>query len=314
MKDDASDPVPGDLFVVRELAEFPLEWAVVARDPHDGSRLLVVPADAHPATGSADVRVPARASGGPLNLRCGFPVWLPGSVFDPGLRTGWLEASDVLRAERRVDELGRGKPRGEQLGSETDRDPEYLDWIADTVAPAAEALAAAVRRGASGTRSDSAPVTPGRSRPNRFLGLAAAALVLAALGLSFRIVWLQREVERLSGPLFDLPAGEVVLGGAIRNPERNPVRIRVRRGASHVLLTVVLGSDLPAGGLGYIEVQDLEGRSLWRSPPFALAPAGELNLVLPRRLLPGHTYRLALYRRGSSVPIRLRALELETSP
>ncbi len=310
-----SEAAPGDLFVVRELAEFPVEWAVVARDPRDGSRLLAVPADAHPATGSADVRVPARGVGGPLNLRCGFSVWIPGGFFDPGLRSGRLEAADVLRAERRVDELGRGGAEGEPLGHETDRDPEYLDWIAGTVAPAAEALAAAAERAASGGRpAGPAPVPREGRRPDRWPGLAAAALLLAALGLSARIVVLQREVESLSRPLFDLPGGEVVLGGAVRNPEQAPVRIRAGPAASHLLLTVVLGADLPAGGPGYLEVQDTAGRTVWRSPSIALAPASERTVVLARRLVPGHAYRLALYRRGVAAPIQVRSLEIEDGP
>src|SRR5579863_8781679 len=153
----APDAAPGDLFVVRELAEFEVEWAVVARDPRDPALLLVVPADAHPATGSADVRVPARSSDGPLNLRCAYAVRLPGSFFAADLRSGRLAAPDVSRAERRVDELERGVLRGEPLGQETDRDPDYQDWIADVVAPAAEALTAAARSGA--------PVRPRAAAP-----------------------------------------------------------------------------------------------------------------------------------------------------
>jgi hypothetical protein len=308
------DAAPGDLFVVRDLAEFPVEWAVLARNPRDPSLLLVVPADSHPATGSADVRVPARSSGGPLNLRCGFAVWLPGSFFESGLRSGKLEAADVSRAESRVDELERGELQGEQLGHETDRDPEYLDWIADSVAPAAEALAAAARPGERSRRDGPQPAPPRRYQAPPFVTMAAAAALVLALGLSWRTVSLQREVERLSRPLFDIPAGEVVLGGATRNPERNPVLIRAGRGASHLLLTVVLGSDLSARGSGHLEVQDPGGRPLWSSPLFALAPAAELNLVLPRRLLPGRTFRLALYRSGSVVPVQLRTLEIATSP
>lgn len=306
---------PGDLFVVRELAEFAVEWAVVAREPRDPALLLVVPADAHPATGSADVRVPARSSGGPLNLRCAFAVRLPASFFAADLRSGRLAAPDASRAERRVDELERGVLRGEPLGQETDRDPDYQDWIADVVAPAAEALAAAARSGAPARSRGPAPVPPRRRQAPSTVSMAlAASLVLAAVGLSWRTVALQREVERLSRPLFDVPAGEVVLGGDTRGIEANPVLIRADRGASHLLLTVVFGADLPAGGTGHLEVQDPGGRPLWRSPLLALAPTAERNLVLPRSLLQGPIFRLALYRSGSTVPYQVRTLKIANLP
>ncbi|HLX06735.1 MAG TPA: hypothetical protein VKY89_02615 [Thermoanaerobaculia bacterium] len=311
----APDAAPGDLFVVRELAEFEVEWAVVARDPRDPALLLVVPADAHPATGSADVRVPARSSDGPLNLRCAYAVRLPGSFFAADLRSGRLAAPDVSRAERRVDELERGVLRGEPLGQETDRDPDYQDWIADVVAPAAEALTAAARSGAPVRPRGPAPVPPRRRQVPSTVAMAlAASLVLAAVGLSWRTVALQREVERLSRPLFDVPAGEVLLGGDTRSMDLNPVLIRAGRGASHLLLTVVLGSDLPAGGTGHLEVQDPGGRPLWRSPLLALTPAAEVHIVLPRNLLPGPIFRLALYRSGSTMPFQLRTLKIANRP
>jgi hypothetical protein len=310
---DGGAAEPGDLFVVREAAEFAVEWVVLTRDPGDRFLLQVVPADAHPATGSADVRVSARSAGGPLNLRCGFAVWVPQGLLAPELRSGSVAADDLVRAERRCRELAENGDRRDPLGRETDRDPEYLDWIAETVAPAAEVLRAA----ASSARLPRPPGValdpPRRRRPLAFSALAAAALLLVAVGLAWRILALQSEIERLSRPVFDVPAGEVLFG-ATRNPNHHLVKLRLGRDASSFLLTVELGPDLAADAAGHLEIQDVAGHPLWRSPAFKLAPASAFNVVLTRRLLPGPTYRLALYREGSSAPIQQSTLVLEPVP
>jgi hypothetical protein len=314
---DTGAPAPGDLFVVREVAEFPLEWAVIARDDRDAGLLLVVPADAHPATGSPDVRVPPRSSAGPLSLRCRYRIWVPAGFLAANVPSGRLEPADLSRAKQRIDEIEHDGSPSDPLGRETDRDPEYQDWIAETVAPAAEALEAAARSARTSRPPNLMPAPPTSTRPRRPLPLstlAAAALLLVALGLSWRTVSLQRKVERLSRPLFDAPFGEVMLGGGTRTPDRSPVKVRISRGASYLLLTVLLGPDLPANAAGHLEIHDSSDRSLWSSPLFSFAPARELHLVLPRDLLPEHAYKLALCRQGLSAPLEQRALELETGP
>jgi len=306
-----SPPSPGDLFVVREVAEFPLEWAVITRDRRDRTLLLVVPADAHPAAGSADIRVPARASAGPLVLRCRFGVWVTDAFLAASVRSGRLDPADRLRAERRIDELAQDPSPSDPLGRETDRDPEYLDWISETVALGAEALEAAAR--AAPTSRPQVPAGRWPHRPVSLPALAAAALLLAVLGLSWRMVWLQHRIDDLSRPLFDAPHGEVPLGFGARNPDHSPVRVRVPRGTGRFLVTILLGPELPAGQAGHLELQDTSGRSLWRSQEFSLAPARELPFILSRELLPGPAYRLVLYARDRSAPLERRTLEIETS-
>jgi hypothetical protein len=360
----------GDLLVLRETAEFPLEWAIVAparlgdsaagRPAVGGGAAadeawLVVPADTNPATGSGDLRIPARAATGPLTLRCGFAVRVPMGLLAGGVVSGSLELGDLGRAREKVDaHLGPAASRatGSPLERETDGDPEYLDWIESTIAPAARALEAAAtawnaRRlaepaapGGGGGNADASGGAGGsgqeaiggadpsggalRFAPRRRRALspprwAVAALLALSLGLSWSTFSLWRQVERLSRPLFDPPSGEVLLGGPNRDPLRQPIRVKVPPGASHILLTVVLGSNLPAHTLGRLEIQTVTGRSLWSSPAFALKPADERGLVLSRDLVPGRRYLLVLYGQSGpdgpvTVPLERRYLELEPLP
>jgi hypothetical protein len=306
---------PGELFVLRQMAQFPLEWAVVARDAGDPALLLVVPADTLPETGSADVRLPARATAGPLSLRCGFPVWVPADFLLQGVRSGRLADTDLARARRLLDELEQGRPTGSPLEQQTEDDPEYIDWMVGTVAQAAAALGEARAEWESGRARARALEAPPRYRWSRAAPLAAAAMIVVAVGLSFQTVVLQRRIDRLSQPLFNLPSGEVLFAGPSRGPA--VVTVRLPRGTHHLLLTVVVGNNLPAGGgAGRLEIQTPRGRAVWTSPPFQLKPGAELNLVVARELLPERRYRLALYGTGAAAaaPPELHDVELDAEP
>ena len=64
-------PEPGEVFVLPETAELPVEWALLERHPMRRDLWLAVPVDVQPLAGSGDVAVPAEALSGPLVLRCG---------------------------------------------------------------------------------------------------------------------------------------------------------------------------------------------------------------------------------------------------
>jgi hypothetical protein len=121
-----ADPI-GSLYALQEVAEFPLEWAVVATDREDAARLLVVPADANPAAGSADLFLAPSSRGGPLSLRCAFATWLPRAFLAGRPASGRLDPAAAADAALRVQEIERGGFAGDPLGREMDRDPEYLD-------------------------------------------------------------------------------------------------------------------------------------------------------------------------------------------
>jgi hypothetical protein len=331
----STEPI-GSLYALQEVAEFPLEWAVVATDREDAARLLVVPADANPAAGSADLFLAPSSPGGPLSLRCAFATWLPSAFLDGRPVSGRLDPAAAADAALRVQEIEGGGFAGDPLGREMDRDPEYLDWIAEAVAPASQALGAA--RDAWASRGGRAPAetpppdrrvgappfrpsgaTPARSAVRRHFGwsrFAAAAALVAVLGLAWRVRSLERDVDRLSSPLFVSASAEVLLDGPSRDAGPEPVHIELPPAADHLLLTVVLGAGIDGrAGRGRLELQDDAGHALWRSPFFALKPGTEINVVLPRRRLAPASYRLALLPPGpGSPPIELRRLVIAAPP
>lgn len=124
----------GDVFVSPLTRAFPVEWAVL-EDDHGDSRVLVVAADTLPLVGRADVAVGAN-EGGPLNLRCGYALWLPTAALGDSPTTGRVETAAVERA-RRVHDRGFDPASGQDP---SDDDPEYLDWIESTIRPAHRAL------------------------------------------------------------------------------------------------------------------------------------------------------------------------------
>ena len=82
-------PRPGDVFLSRRTAEYPVEWMVV--DAED-VRVRVVVLDDHPYVGSRDLELPARSLGGAGVLRCDLDAWVDASELEAELRTGALSS------------------------------------------------------------------------------------------------------------------------------------------------------------------------------------------------------------------------------
>jgi hypothetical protein len=290
---------PGDLFVLSSTADLPVEWAIL--EGGAGGKLLAVPADSGPPAGTADVEVPADAPGGPLSLRCRFGVWLEGDLFQSDRRSGVLSSETVAEALHRVRQIESGTLEGSPLAKEVDVDPEYLDWIQDVPRRARE-LAGMARSSA-----------PGQSPPARFWGVAhglAATFALVAVGLSLWVGLLRREVEQLSKPIFDPPSGEVVLGEQVRGE----TILQVPRDASHVRLVFAVDPSIELQD-GYLEIVDRFEKQVWRSSRSRLTPGGELELILPRKLLPYGNYRVRLFPEAgfSAVPLANEPLRVENS-
>jgi tetratricopeptide (TPR) repeat protein len=135
----------GDLFLLPQAGDSPLEWAIVAKHPHRPGLFLIVPADTNPLVGSTDLAVPADCPSGPLSLRCGVGVWMDESFLQPELRSGALERKDIDRARNlhRLSELCAfgAASLEEELGC----DSELEDWVIDVLAPARATLVAALR-------------------------------------------------------------------------------------------------------------------------------------------------------------------------
>ena len=290
-------PQPGDLFVLAATADLPVEWAVLDRR---AGKVLAVPADTRPLAGSADVEVPAELSGGPLSLRCRFGVWLDAALFEPELRSGALTPDIVAEALQRFRWLESGDLEASPLAEEVDADPEYADWIRE-VPERARALAAAARPAAA--RPGPAPAVSWASAYR-----LAAMFALLAVGLSIWVVLLRREVGRLSEPIFDIPANEVVLGTG----NRGGSVLEIPRGASHVLLLLVVDAGI-APREGHFEIVDAGGRAVWHSPRVHLISGGEFRLLVPRRLLPDGGYRVRIVPDAGGLPIAEKTLKIVTS-
>ena len=180
----ARPPAPGDLFVVPDVEEPGVEWAVLERDPRDGGSWTVLPADANPLVGSADVAVAPSAGSGPLTLRCGLAVRVPAAVLEPRRRTGMLEPEILARAvaKRRLVELGT--PGGDESELEVDADPEYRQWKQDVLEPARASLSGSPQPPCEGPGRLVAFPAAARNSRRRFYGLAATALLAVTFGAS----------------------------------------------------------------------------------------------------------------------------------
>ncbi|HSK78847.1 MAG TPA: hypothetical protein VLQ45_20495 [Thermoanaerobaculia bacterium] len=187
---------PGDLFYLSRTAAFPVEWALLDRDPKTPGRLLAVPADSNPLLGSADVEIPDSALSGPLSLRCRFGAWLEAPALGGGKRTGLLEPEFLQQARNHWAALERGENPAPLLAFETDVDPEYEDWVNDVLTPARAALTAP----AAEERAP-APVAPLRPRWTSFgnpYALAASILLLVTLGLAGGMFRQSQKLEDLA--------------------------------------------------------------------------------------------------------------------
>jgi hypothetical protein len=197
---DPRPPQPGDLYILAETEDFPIEWAVLDRRGGDREKLLAVPADTNPLAGSADVEVLANEPGGSLSLRCRFGLWLDATEFDPARHTGTLAPEAVARALETQAALQTGDLAVWPLAWEVDADPEYQDWVREVLVPAHAAVARPVAEEESAAPS---PVLPFRRQWTAFgnpYALAASILLMVTLGLAGGLLW-------QTGKLSDLAAG-----------------------------------------------------------------------------------------------------------
>ncbi len=302
---------PGDLYVLPSLPDHPVEWLVV-EVAADGARALVVPADTQPLAGSADVEAPASSSAGPLSLRCRFAVWVRSGVLSEGRRTGLIEPERLALVRRRRRELELGPEVGSLIGSalsrEVDEESEYRTWIGETILPARDALAALQFARDAPRR----PVLSWRSPPRVVAALAALFLV-AAVGLSIWVAVLGRELDERSRAAFGAASGVVAFGESTRGPED----LHVASGAPYLVLSVILGADVPDFPRYQLEIASADGPALATGPPFAAERFSEWIVVVPGSLLSAadevsiRLYGVTADRREL---IEERSISLEASP
>ena len=132
----ASGPAPGDIFVLRETSEEPVQWVVLARDPAQAGRFLTVSADANGLLGTGDLEVGDEATG-PLVIRRPYGGWLEADRLQAELRVGSLRL-DQLRQAR--EHWFSEDDRSTVAEREVDEDPEYQYWRKSVLDPAFEKL------------------------------------------------------------------------------------------------------------------------------------------------------------------------------
>jgi hypothetical protein len=319
---------PGDLFVVRETAEFPVEWLVVESARRDPRLLYLVPADTNPLLGSADWAIAAGPATGPLALRCRYGVWLDASHLDPALHAGRLAPEALAPAARRCAAIRDGSPAaagaaaGSPAGGDADDDPEYEDWLAEVVAPARGAIAAF-----AGT-----PAGEGFRlwrwrwrRPWRWQLVAASLSLVLALALGAALSREARQVRLLRGELSAMraalgrqpqpgpvngagppPAAAATEGDVIPNlplvylhPETlrgGAEKLRVEAGPQRLVVLAIEPAPCGACKEYRLEIRNQRtGRLVWRGSGLHLDPAsGLVEVGVRQRLLPPGVYELRL--------------------
>lgn len=280
-------PRPGDVYLSRRTADFPVEWLVL---DHENGRVRVVPFDDHPFAGSRDLAVPPRTLGGAGVLRCDLDAWIDTADLEPELRTGALTEIEVQRVRRKRRAIDEGTPEASLLEEEVDGDPEYRRWRERTLRPALDAL--------QGVREDEereVAVADGR----RWWPLLLAASVLLALGVTAAWQW-----SRLSLQLADERTRLAELEHERRTLEEQLADARAGREASAAeveRLETALADAQEAFDAQKERLEDRLGRAVDASvvvnvPSFVLASAERKRAIrgLPEVIDPGGARRFTL--------------------
>ena len=294
-------PQPGDVFVLAETADFPVEWAVVERDPEDPDRFLAVAVDLNPLVGSTDVAVPAETASGPLSIRCAVSAWLASERLESARRTALLEPDHLERVRRKRLTIEEGTPAGSLAAEATDDEPEYRDWV--EVLDKARATLHGTLRQARG-KLDAGPEAAAGAGPffafrrpavRRVFGnpyvLAASLLLTVTLGFFAGIAWQHRQETLPAGePLVNLPL--VLLGpaGTVRGQVQT---FTVPLAASHLLLLLEVNARYPVYRLEILKPGT--PAPVWTSDALTRVGETELSVALPRRSFPAGEYRLRLH-------------------
>lgn len=251
----------GDLYALPATARWPVEWAVVGPAPGAPGRLLAVPADHRPLAAGGDVAIPEEAPGGPLTVRCRFPVRLAAGDLAPESRSGLLAPEATAEVARACAALEAGRPVASDEQEEIESSPEYRRWIAEVIAPACAALAAAGEAGEAGEE----PVTPPRA--STFTGRRPAGEPLASRR--------RRSGEwRRALPLAAsvLLAVSLALSGGVLVQSQRLQRLEAERAAGERSLRAEI-DELDAAGRRRAEAHRLEVERLTREKDAALAAA-----------------------------------------
>lgn len=264
-------------------------WLVVGADD-GGARLRLAPVDSHPLLGPDDVPLREEAEEGePWILRAGWEITLGKTLVRAALGEGGRRLDRIPPHELPVHHEGR-PAESEMAHWRVDEDlPAYRDWIEAGPAAAHRRLASLPLPFHRPAEDESRPSHDAEGRGN-WQGWLAAVLALAVLGLGIQWQRLDKEIDRLSRPVVDLPYREIRLSREMRGESR----IDVPETSSHVQLGLLLPERVEAEAYR-IEMADPAGHLLFRSEP--LEPSAEFTLTLPVELLESESFTLRIFVR-----------------
>ncbi len=293
-------PEPGEIFVLSETAELPVEWALLEARP---KAFLAIPADTQPLAGSRDFALGANVLSGPLVLRCGHAAEIATSRLRPELRTGLLDPQSLAAARSLQSALAAGTAEEDPLGEEVDRDPEYRDWVEEVLDPARAVLV-----GLSGTGKErpslGADVVSFESRrppkPSRRGSGSTFLRVLpwlVAAGLAIGLGWSRWEVrelfEEISAAHYD--EGSLYLApGTVRGDIDFNLPPASALPGERVRFSGIVPANLPGPQPMAIVLLDKRNRALVRSPIQTRDPSSEWAMSVLRSKLPPGSCRVEL--------------------
>ncbi len=323
-------PEPGEIFVLTETAELPVEWALLEARP---LAFLAVPADVQPLAGSRDLALGANVLSGPLVLRCGHAVLIAAARLRPELRTGLLDPATLTAARALHAILAAGTADLDPLGEEIDRDPEYRDWVEEVLDPARAAMAGLAGEGReekehpwggevvemgdwrekrrdARERSDR-PTRSERSGFLRVLPWLAAACLALAFG------WTGTELRRLrqlvSQPRFDEPNLPLDTG-TVRGESEFSVPPPGRLPGERVRISGYVPADLPKALPMVLVLLDKQRRELVRGLEQTRNPSSEWSMTFSRSKLSPGPYRVELRAEDGEVLASWGIRVLESPP
>lgn len=318
-------PEPGEIFVLSETAELPVEWALLEARP---KAFLAIPADTQPLAGSRDFALSASVLSGPLVLRCGHAVEIAPSRLRPELRTGLLDPRSLAAARSLQKALADGTAAEDPMGEEIDRDPEYRDWVEEVLDPARAVLVGLSGNGEQETHREADVITfeerrvQRRSLTGRGQGSTLLRVLpwLVAAGLAAGFVWQRWELREalyaLSVPQFDEP-GQLLPVGTVRGetiwelpPAKGILGERVR-----------FWGYIPADLTGKIPIEIVllgkRDQVVARSPAELRESNAEWSIAIIRSKLPPGPYRVELRTSTAKAPLAfwdIRIVETAPSP
>ncbi|HYU32789.1 MAG TPA: zf-HC2 domain-containing protein [Thermoanaerobaculia bacterium] len=141
---------------------------------------------------------------------------------------------------------------------------------------------------------------PGRARPAFSLAsprpayALAACLFLAVVGLSLRVVHLERGMADLSHPQVNAPVVDLFPASPLRGDQQEPAVVKLAPASRFFVL--ILSPKGSADYAGYrVEILDAGGKAVWSQEGLEKNPQGSFTLILAQSFLGPGEYRLRLY-------------------